>query len=61
MLPHWPGTLLYTLLSDLFDPFPFTLADSLPGDILVFTSSAGTGLFASNRSRRREPHCSLRE
>ncbi len=49
VLPRWQVVacaLLCTLLSDLFDPFPFTLANSLPGDILVFTSLAGTGLFA---------------
>jgi two-component system, LuxR family, sensor kinase FixL len=59
VLPRWQvlaGALLCTLLSDLFDPFPFTLANSLPGDILVFTSLAGTGLFAYEvtRSRKRE-------
>jgi PAS domain S-box-containing protein len=45
-----------TLLSDIFDPFTFTLAAALPQDILVFTSLAGTGLFAYEvtRSRRRE-------
>jgi PAS domain S-box-containing protein len=48
--------LFCTLLSDLFDPFAFTLAIALPQDILVFTSLAGTGLFAYEvtRSRRRE-------
>jgi len=45
--------LLCTLLSDIFDPFPFTLANSLPGDILVFTSLAGSGLFAYEVARRR--------
>src|SRR5580658_2173725 len=59
VLPRWQvlaGALLCTLLSDLFDPFPFTVANSLPGDILVFTSLAGTGLFAYEvtRSRMRE-------
>ncbi len=59
VLPRWQvlaGALLCTLLSDLFDPFPFTLAGSLPGDILVFTSLAGSGLFAYEvtRNRRRE-------
>ncbi len=48
--------LFCTLLSDLFDPFAFTFAAALPQDILVFTSLAGTGLFAFEvtRSRRRE-------
>jgi len=47
---------LCTLLSDVFDPFAFTLAVALPQDILVFTSLAGTGLFAYEitQSRRRE-------
>jgi len=50
------AALLCTLLSDLFDPFPFTFGNALPSDILVFTSLAGTGLFAYEvtRSRRRE-------
>jgi PAS domain S-box-containing protein len=42
-----------TLLSDLFDPFPFSLTASLPQDILVFTSLAGSGLFAYEVTRRR--------
>ena len=47
---------LCTLLSDLLDPFPFTLSVALPQDFLVFTSLAGTGMFAYEitRSRRRE-------
>ncbi len=46
---------LCTLLSDLLDPFRFTFSVGLPQDILVFTSLAGTGLFAYEvtRSRRR--------
>lgn len=57
--PRWAtiGTaLLCTTLADWFDPFPFTLAIALPQDILVFTSLAGTGMFAYeiNRSRQRE-------
>jgi len=59
VLPRWQilGTaLVCTVLSDLFSQAPFTLANSLPGDILVFTSLAGTGLFAFEvtRSRQRE-------
>lgn len=59
VLARWQivlAALSCTLLSDLFDPFPFTLATALPQDILVFTSLAGTGLFAYEvtRSRRRE-------
>jgi two-component system sensor kinase FixL len=48
--------LLCTWLSDLFDPFPFVLAVSLPQDLLVFTSLAGVGLLACQvtRSRHRE-------
>jgi len=42
---------LCTLLSDLFDPYPFSMAMSLPQDILIFTSLAGTGLFAYEVSR----------
>jgi len=44
------------LLADLFDPFRFTFSIALPQDILVFTSLAGTGLFAFEvtLSRRRE-------
>jgi two-component system, LuxR family, sensor kinase FixL len=57
--PRWQilaTALVCTLLADLFDPFGFTVAVSLPQDILVFTSLAGTGLFAFEvtRSRRRE-------
>ena len=57
--PRWGVlciALLCTLLADLFDPFRFTLSMSLPQDVLVFTSLAGTGLFAFEvtRSRRRE-------
>jgi two-component system, LuxR family, sensor kinase FixL len=48
--------LVCTILSDVFDPFAFTLSVGLPQDILVFTSLAGTGLysFEISRSRRRE-------
>lgn len=44
---------LCTLLSDFFDPFPFTLNTALPQDILVLTSLAGTGLFAYEVAKRR--------
>jgi len=59
VLTRWQivGTaLLCTLLSDVFDPFAFTQAVALPQDILVFTSLAGTGLFAFEiiQKRRRE-------
>ncbi len=57
--PRWQvlfTALVCTLLADLFDPFRFSFAVSLPQDVLVFTSLAGTGLFAFEvtRSRRRE-------
>jgi two-component system, LuxR family, sensor kinase FixL len=57
--PRWAivGTaLLCTVLADWFDPYPFTLAMALPQDVLVFTSLAGTGMFAYEitRSRQRE-------
>jgi PAS domain S-box-containing protein len=57
--PRWAivGTaLLCTTLADWFDPYPFTLAMALPQDVLVFTSLAGTGMFAYEitRSRQRE-------
>lgn len=42
-----------TLLSDLFDPYPFTLAVSVPQDILIFTALAGSGLFTHEVTRRR--------
>ncbi len=46
------SALLCTVLSDFFDPFPFTLAVSLPQDILVFAALAGCGLFAYEVTRR---------
>jgi len=48
--------LVCTALADWFDPFPFSMAVAMPQDILVFTSLAGTGMFAYEvtRSRRRE-------
>ena len=58
VLPRWQivlTALLCTFLSDFFDPFPFTLATSLPQDILVFAALAGSGLFScevTKRSRR---------
>jgi len=59
VLPLWGillTALLCTILSDLFDPFTFTLSVGLPQDILVFTSLAGTGLYSYEitRSRLRE-------
>jgi len=59
VLPPWQilcTAFACTFLSDVFDPFPFTLGVSLPTDILVFTSLSGTGLFVFEvtRSRRRE-------
>ena len=45
-LPRWQvvlTALFCTMLSDVFDPFPFTLSVALPQDILVFSSLAGTG------------------
>jgi PAS domain S-box-containing protein len=48
--------LLCMVLADIFAPSSFVMRVSLPQDILVFTSLAGTGLFAyeATRSRRRE-------
>src|ERR1700688_728376 len=48
--------LFCTWLSDLFDPFPFVPAVSVPNDILVFTSLGGVGLLAYQvtGSRRQE-------
>src|ERR1700681_3845432 len=59
VLPRWQvvlTALLCTWLTDLFDPFPFIVAASLPQDLLVFTSLAGTGLVAYEMtgSRRRQ-------
>jgi two-component system sensor kinase FixL len=42
-----------TLLSDAFNSFHLNVAISLPQDILVFTSLAGTGLFAYEVTRSR--------
>jgi len=48
--------LLCMALADVFSPLPFSPGVSLPQDVLVFTSLAGTGLFAyeATRSRQRE-------
>jgi hypothetical protein len=49
IFPRWGvvlTALLCTILSDLFDPFPFTVSVGLPQDILVFTSLAGMGLYS---------------
>ena len=48
--------LLCMALADAFSPLPFSPGVSLPQDLLVFTSLAGTGLFAyeATLSRRRE-------
>ncbi len=57
VLPRWAIlaiAVVCTVFSDLFDPFPFAWAMSLPQDILVFTSLGGTGLFAYEVNRRRE-------
>jgi PAS domain S-box-containing protein len=57
VLPRWAIltiAVVCTVLSDVFDPFPFAWAMSLPQDILVFTSLGGTGLFAYEVNRRRE-------
>jgi PAS domain S-box-containing protein len=40
-----------TVLSDVFNPYQFSLAMSLPQDMLVFTSLAGGGLFAFEVTR----------
>jgi signal transduction histidine kinase len=56
VLPRWQISLvamLCTGLADAFDPYPFTAAISIPRDILVFTSLAGTGLFAHAVTRSR--------
>jgi PAS domain S-box-containing protein len=54
--PRWAVAVvaaLCTALADIFDPYPFT-AVSVPHDILVFLSLAGTGLFAQAVTRSRE-------
>ena len=62
--PRWQilaTALVCTALADVFSPLPFTLANSLPQDILVFTSLAGTGLFAFEISRSRQLERESRE
>jgi two-component system, LuxR family, sensor kinase FixL len=59
VLPRWHVMLvafLCTWLTDLFNPFPFAAAVSIPQDALEFIALAGTGLVAyeMTRSRRRE-------
>jgi two-component system, LuxR family, sensor kinase FixL len=59
VLPRWHVVLvasLCTWLTDLFNPFPFVAAISIPQDVLVFAALAGTGIVAYEltRSRRRE-------
>ncbi|HUI58011.1 MAG TPA: ATP-binding protein [Bryobacteraceae bacterium] len=59
VLTRWQIVLiavLCTALSDLFSPQPYDLQLALPQCILVFTSLAGTGLFAFEvtRSQKRE-------
>jgi PAS domain S-box-containing protein len=56
VLPRWAiagVAAVCTALADIFDPYPFT-AVSVPHDILVFLSLAGTGLFAQAVTRSRE-------
>lgn len=56
IFPRWGvvlTALLCTILSDLFDPFPFTVSVGLPQDILVFTSLAGMGLYSFEITRSR--------
>jgi PAS domain S-box-containing protein len=56
VLPRWAVAVvaaLCTALADIFDPYPFT-AVSVPHDILVFLSLAGTGLFAQAVTRSHE-------
>lgn len=57
VLSRWQilaAAVLCTILSDLLDPFRFTFGVGLPQDILVFTSLAGTGLFAYEITRSRQ-------
>ena len=46
------AALVCTVLSDFFNPVPFTWAVSLPQDLLVFAALAGCGLFAYEVTRR---------
>lgn len=43
---------LCTFLSDVLDPFTFTLATTLPQDILIFAALAGSGLLSVEMTRR---------
>jgi two-component system sensor kinase FixL len=57
VLPRWGivvVAVICTALADLFDPYNFVATVSIPHDILVFISLAGTGFFAHavTRSRR---------
>ncbi|HEX6463108.1 MAG TPA: PAS domain S-box protein, partial [Vicinamibacterales bacterium] len=57
VLPRWQIALVATLctaLADIFDPYPFVAAISVPHDILVFLSLAGTGFFAQAVTRSRQ-------
>lgn len=57
VLPRWQIALVATLctaLADIFDPYPFVPAISVPHDILVFLSLAGTGLYAHAVTRSRQ-------
>src|ERR1700730_14286482 len=59
VLPRWHVVLvasLCTWLTDMFNPFPFVAAVSIPQDILVFAALSGTGIVAyeMTRSRQRE-------
>ena len=59
VLQRWQivlAALVCTFLSDFLNPIPFTLALSLPQDILIFAALAGSGLFSYEVTRR-----SLRE
>jgi hypothetical protein len=46
-------------LADVFSPLPFSPGISLPQDVLVFTSLAGTGLFAYEATRSRRRTCGV--
>jgi PAS domain S-box-containing protein len=56
VLPRWQVVLvaiLCTALADIFDPYPFVVGVTVPHDILVFTSLAGTGFFTHYVTRSR--------
>jgi PAS domain S-box-containing protein len=49
ILPCWQIALIAvfcTVLAEIFDPFPFVLANSVPQDVLLFIALAGMGLFS---------------